>query len=78
MTEHVTLDPEKILATSKRLEARIRERFPASGLARVCHRLVTLADDARETCADIRRPQIPIRIASVVIVGLMLAASGRR
>jgi len=74
MTEHATLDPEKILATSKRLEARIRERFPESGLARVCHRLVTLADDARETCEDIRRPQIPIRIASVFIIALMLTA----
>ena len=78
MIEYVTLDSEKILAMSKCFEARIRECFFASGLARVCHRLVTLADDARETCADIRRPQIPIRIASVVIVGLMLAASGRR
>ncbi|NOY91380.1 MAG: hypothetical protein GXP55_09225 [Deltaproteobacteria bacterium] len=74
MTAHAKLDPDKILQTSERLEARICERFPESGLARVCERLVQLADHARETSEQIRRPQIPIRVASVLIIGLMLAA----
>jgi hypothetical protein len=76
MTEHAKLDPAKILQTSERLEARIRERFPESGLARICERLVKLADHARETSEQIRRPQVPIRIASVLIICLMLSAIG--
>jgi len=74
MISRAKLDPAKILATSGLLRDRISERFPESGLLDVCKMLVTLADRARATSEDIRRPQVPIRIASVVVISVMLCA----
>lgn len=74
MISRAKLDPAKILTTTGLLRDRISERFPDSGLLVVCGMLVTVADSARETCEEIRRPKIPIRIASVLIISIMLTA----
>ena len=69
MTALEKLDAEQILRTSVRLERRIGERFPESGLKRVAGQLVELASRAKETTAWIARPNTVLRIASYVVVG---------
>ena len=74
----VTLDklnPAKLCETADRLHRRIAERFPESGLARVCRQLVALSAHAQETCEAIRRPNLPVRVASYALLGLMVLAA---
>jgi hypothetical protein len=42
-----TLDPDKIVATLDQLVARISERFPGAGLARVCTELKLVAAESQ-------------------------------
>lgn len=69
------LDPAKILETAERLERRIVERFPESGLSRVCSQLVELCSHAKETCHQIREPNWLVRIPSYALLVLMVLAS---
>ncbi|MAQ18677.1 MAG: hypothetical protein CMN30_28265 [Sandaracinus sp.] len=73
--QRARLDPNKILETAERLERRIRERFPDSGLSRVCRQLVELSAHAKQTCALIRQPNTLVRYASWGFVALMILAS---
>jgi hypothetical protein len=41
-----TLDPQQIIKTLAGLHARIEERFPASGLSRVCGELITVTHES--------------------------------
>lgn len=66
------LDAEQIFRTSERLERRIAERFPQSGLVRVAGQLVELASRAKETTEWIARPSTGLRVASYFVVGAML------
>ncbi|MDH5493929.1 MAG: hypothetical protein OEY14_18405, partial [Myxococcales bacterium] len=68
------LDPERLLATTRRLDRRIAERFPGSGLSRVCSRLSTLAARAKQTCKHIARPNLRLRALSAAFSGLLLLA----
>jgi hypothetical protein len=52
-----SLDPEKILTTTERLERRIVERFSDRGLARVAHEVAALA---RKVEREVRELQPPI------------------
>lgn len=70
------LDAERVHRTSERLERRIAERFPKSGLLRVSGQLVELAGRARATTAWIARPNARLRAFSVVVVGAMLMSLG--
>jgi hypothetical protein len=69
------LDPDRILATSQRLERRIRERFPEAGLVRVGAQLVELAGRASATTRWIAKPNAPLRALSVGVIGAFLVAS---
>ncbi|MBZ0117811.1 MAG: hypothetical protein K8H88_12485 [Sandaracinaceae bacterium] len=69
------LDPDKILETARRLEQRIVERFPESGLSRVCGQLVELAGRAKRTSRWIRQPNPQLRLISLGVIGAMLLAS---
>jgi hypothetical protein len=76
----VTLDPAMIVATIHRLRQRIRERFPNSGLERVC---VSLADAARQSAAEtayIQAPNLLLRIgiAAVLALGAFLVIAASR
>src|SRR5262245_25116437 len=67
------LRPDRILSTLEQLHARIVERFPESGLSRVCR---TLIDTARWSIADARelaRPNWRWRagVAGVVVTGIL-------
>jgi hypothetical protein len=42
------LDVEAILETVRRLERRISERFPGSGLLSICNELVSVAEDVQQ------------------------------
>ena len=73
--EVAQLDPAKILETAERLERRIEERFPGSGLSGVCTQLVALSAHAKETCEIIRTPNYLVRYASYALLALMVLAS---
>lgn len=68
-----TLDPDKIVATLDQLVARISERFPGTGLARVCTELKLVAGESQARTAQLAKPNIALRSLSglVVLAGLV-------
>jgi hypothetical protein len=62
-----TLDSGKIIDTANRLQLRIVDRFPGSGLSQVCKELVAIAEQARERCEAIRRPSTALRLVNLVL-----------
>ena len=63
----------RILETLERLETRICERFPDSGLLRVCGEFRQLAGDADELTQHLAKPVWPVRIAAWLLSFLLLA-----
>lgn len=51
------LDPQAIIATAARLSARIRERFPESGLSKVAGEVLAVAEETSAKIEAIRRPR---------------------
>lgn len=67
-----TLRIDRIVATAKVLAARIHERFPDSGLARVSTELLVMGETARSQAPLISRPIYSVRIAvGVLIAGIL-------
>ncbi len=66
------LDSTEIVKTLERLQTRIAERFPESGLGRVAGELTGVAREAARRNEEIRRPHVPIRLLCVAIVGLVI------
>ena len=64
-----TLDPDKIIATLKKLQDRIGERFPGSGLLAVAGVLTRTAEATSAEVARIARPNVALRL----MVGLLIA-----
>lgn len=62
------LDVTKISATIEKLEQRIYERFPDSGLLQVAHELHTIAEQSAARSAFITKPQLWLRLC----IGLVL------
>lgn len=78
MEEPLHLDPAKLVETAERLARRIDERFPDSGLHRVCEAVVVRSAHAIDICAGIQRPQIGLRLLSgtvitIIVTGAVLA-----
>jgi len=74
-----TLDVEAILETVRRLERRISERFPSSGLLSICHELVSLAEEVQQRTRAIAAPNIALRAAVYILIstgvmGLLIIA----
>jgi hypothetical protein len=74
-----TLDVEAILKTLRRLERRIDERFPHSGLLAICHELVSLAQEVQQRANAIAAPNVALRatvyvMISAGVVGLLIIA----
>lgn len=67
------LDDTRILETIERLEARIGERFPGSGLLRVAGAVLAQGRATAGLAAAVRRPNWPIRAAVGLMLLLMLA-----
>ena len=74
-----TLDVEAILETLRRLERRISERFPSSGLLSICHELVKLAEEVQQRAKAIAAPNVALRASVYIIIlagvaGLLIIA----
>jgi hypothetical protein len=54
-TPYRRLDAARIIASLTQLDARIRDRFPAAGLARVCQDLITITRENSSRAAAIGR-----------------------
>lgn len=70
------LDPEKIVATVETLGKRIEERFPDSGLRRVCGELSAVAAKSQKRAAWIATPQRTLRLITWLAVALMIVGLG--
>ena len=66
-----SLDPEKIVETVGMLGRRIDERFPDSGLGRVCRELLTIAGESRERSAWIAKPHRWLRVVTWLLLLVM-------
>ncbi len=73
--EYQYLDAGKIVQAIDLLSKRIDARFPGSGLHNVSRRLHSVATRARERSEWIARPLIMLRVATAVIVGLILVTA---
>lgn len=74
-----SLDATEIVKTLRTLEQRIAQRFPESGLAKVCHELVGIGEDAQRRAEAIATPNIALRITIYVaivagLLGLVVVA----
>ena len=76
MATYRSLDPDKIVATLDQLVARISERFPGAGLARVCTELKLVAAESRARTEQLAKPNMTLRVLSglVVLAGLVTLA----
>lgn len=66
------LDPQKIIDTIAKLQERIGERFPESGLLQVCGRLLEIAEHMKERSAWIGRPNYKLRATAWAICATIL------
>ncbi len=64
---YANLDPQKIVDTIERLNQRIAERFPESGLNRVCQRLYVISENMKLRAEWIARPVYWLRILTWAI-----------
>lgn len=69
-----SLDPVRIIETLRRLHARIEQRFPGSGLGRLCAELVATAEASSAEAARLSERNWPLRFAVGVLVVLGIAA----
>ena len=67
----ITLNSDEIVRTSLRLQNRVEERFPSSGLSNLAAELSELARRARGEADAIRRPIYPLRAAVILLVALV-------
>jgi hypothetical protein len=68
----IELDASRIVDTIRRLEQRISERFPGSGLSAACAELGALAAKARAEVDTLRQPIWPLRLlaaAGIAAIG---------
>jgi hypothetical protein len=70
------LDAEKIVATLELLSKRIDERFPVSGLGRVCKQLLAIGHQAQARSAWIAKPIISLQIVAWVLIAIIVAGLG--
>mgnify|MGYP000306642633 CR=1 FL=1 len=70
---HASLDMKKILKTTSLLKMRIEERFPGSGLGRVCGELREIAQQTNETIDHIQQKRYGYRLLVFMFVFGLLA-----
>ena len=70
MKKITRLEPEKIIDSVSILEKRISDRFPDSGLKKVCHEFLILAEQTKKNIASISKPNIPLKVFSYLIIAL--------
>jgi len=70
---YLSLNSEKIVETIEALHRRISERFPDSGLRRICNDLQRIAHQAKVRSLWIAKPIKSLRLTCALFVGLILA-----
>lgn len=75
---HSVLDCKKVLDTIIRLQMRIEDRFPGSGLGRVCGELIEIARQTDQTIRLIQQPSYKYRslVFAVVLMLIVIASLG--
>ncbi len=68
------LDLGKIILTIETLRGRIAERFPESGLSKVCEEMLRVSQNVAARCEEITKPILGIRLVTYVLASLVLAA----
>lgn len=68
------LRADRVIETIDRLQHRIQERFPGSGLGQVCVELRRIATDTAELIPVLRRPIWPLRVAALVGAAALVAS----
>lgn len=71
----LSLDPHLIVETISRLEARIDERFPESGLGRLCGSLLDIGEHTKERLDDIEKPILWLRAATWLMAALVIGGA---
>ena len=66
------LDAPKIIETIKTLRDRIGDRFPDSGLGKVCSELLRVTEETQGKCERIRRPHYGWRAGVGIIIAIIL------
>ena len=69
------LDASRIVDTIARLERRVSERFPESGLSRICGELGSLAADTRADVALLSQPIWPLRLLAAAGIAAIVAVA---
>lgn len=72
----LALDPNRLIDTIEKLHRRTSERFPESGLSRICGELAGVARQASERVSRIARPHFGLRIGIFAALALGLALLG--
>jgi hypothetical protein len=68
------LDPAEIIRTARQLERRVNERFPDSGLGRVCGEIVRATCESESVAAALARPNYAMRGVVALCIVLLFAA----
>lgn len=68
------LAPAEIIRTAQQLERRVSERFPGSGLGRVCAEIVRATRDAEAVADALAKPNYAIRGVVGLFIALLIAA----
>ena len=67
------LDPARVVATFDKLQARVHERFPTSGLAQVCTDLALVARETAGRARRLSRPYYGLRLLAAITVAAAIA-----
>jgi hypothetical protein len=70
-----SLDPERIVYTIDKLRSRIEERFPGSGLGRLCESLLEIGEQTKARLDRIERPVWWLRTATWLMAALVLVGA---
>ena len=73
MRPDLALDVDAIVRTVETLRRRIEERFPDSGLGRLCRELERITGQTRQRAAWIATPIVPLRIGVAALVAVIAA-----
>ncbi len=67
------LDEEKTIKNIGILSKRIQERFPDSGLNKVCEELIIIAQESKKRAIRFSKPNFSVRILVVIVILISLA-----